>query len=187
MSCIHADDKCNSLSHHSPQCSGNLMRAYREKNHLLRNAFCASRAMGDWSRNVLQPNCVPSSQAQASKLLYPVPYLSSTVPGTEMRQLKILVLQYQSIHSSLTGPNVLLITGSKNTVDLIQTVGHIISRFHTGLLRHTIRNLPSFIIFLYFVLLSIVSPLQAVKQFKATLRLLHTTMACFVIQNCNYK
>lgn len=88
------------------------------RNHLLRNAFCASRTVGDWSRNALQSNCVPSSQAQARKLLHPVPYLSSTMPGTETQQLKILLLQYQSVHSSLTGPNVLPITRSKKPVDL---------------------------------------------------------------------
>lgn len=49
--------------------------------------------------------------------------------------------------------------------ELVQTavsaLGHIFCLFFTGLLRHTVKNLPSSIIFLHFVLLNIASPLQA--------------------------
>lgn len=114
LSCIHADHKYNSLPHHSPQCCS---ESFQWGVTISSGMLPVQAEPWDWSRNALQPNCVPSSEAQACKPLYPVPYLSSTMPGTEMQQLK--KSQYQTVHSSLTGPNVLLITGSKKTnVDL---------------------------------------------------------------------
>lgn len=130
-------------------------------NHL-RRMLRVQTAMGDWGT---AKKLSSSSQAQTWKPFYPVPCLSSTMTDTGMKQLKITVLQYQFIHASLTGPNALLITGNRKknlwTWHLVETVGHINSLFCTSFLRHKIRNLPSSIISLYFVLLSLISPLQA--------------------------